>query len=58
MRLPGAWTDARLDVDVILLGGREGDRVSGVPEYAFCGSLTWFLKAFQNVDYSIRVDCQ
>jgi len=58
IRLNGAWTDARLDEDVILLGGREGDRIPGVPEYAFGGSLTWFFNAFLDTNGSIRVDYQ
>jgi outer membrane receptor protein involved in Fe transport len=58
LRLNGAWTDARLDENVILLGGREGDRIPGVPEYAFGGSLTWFFNAFLDTNGSIRVDYQ
>ena len=58
LRLNGAWTDARLDQDVIFLGGREGDRIPGVPEYAFGGALTWFFDGFQDTDGSIRVDYQ
>ncbi|MGD8682272.1 MAG: TonB-dependent receptor [Lysobacterales bacterium] len=58
LRLNGAWTDARLDEDVVFMGGREGDRVPGVPEYAFGGSLAWFFNAFQNTGGSIRIDYQ
>ena len=58
LRLNGAWTDARLDQDVFFLGGREGDRVPGVPEYTFGGALTWFFNAFGEADGSIRVDYQ
>jgi len=58
LRLNGSWTDARLDEDVILLGGREGDRIPGVPEYAFGGSLIWFFNAFLDTEGSIRVDYQ
>jgi outer membrane receptor protein involved in Fe transport len=58
LTLNGAWTDARLDEDVILLGGRKGDRVPGVPEYAVGGSLSWFFDVLENLDESLRVDFQ
>ena len=58
LRLNGAWTDARLDEDVILLGAQKGDRVPGVPRYAFGGSLTWFFDAFGGLDGSVRADYQ
>ena len=58
LRLNGAWTDARLDEDVFLMGGRKGDRVPGVPETAFGGSLTWFFDAFAAMNGSLRIDYQ
>ena len=58
LRLNASWTDARLDEDVFFLGGRDGDRIPGVPEYAFGGALTWFFDAFLDADGSIRVDYQ
>jgi outer membrane receptor protein involved in Fe transport len=58
LTLNGTWTDARLDEDVPLMNGREGDRVPGVPEYAFGGSLSWFFDVSDGLDGSIRVDYQ
>jgi outer membrane receptor protein involved in Fe transport len=58
LRLNGAWTDARLDEDVFLMGGRKGDRVPGVPEAAYGGSLTWFFDAFAAMNGSLRLDYQ
>ena len=54
--LNGAWTRARLEENVILMGGRKGDRVPGVPEYVMGGALTWFFEVQNDVDASFRVD--
>jgi outer membrane receptor protein involved in Fe transport len=58
LTLNGAWTKALLDEDVILLGGRKGDRLPGVPEYTLGGSLTWFFGIRGDVDASLRIDFQ
>lgn len=58
LRLNGAWTDARLNEDIILLGARDGDRIPGVPEFAFGGSLTWFFDAPFETTGTARVDYQ
>jgi outer membrane receptor protein involved in Fe transport len=58
LTLNGAWTDARLDENVFLLGGREGDRVPGVPEFAVGGALTWSIDAFAAMNGRLRVEYQ
>jgi outer membrane receptor protein involved in Fe transport len=57
-RLNWAWTDARLDEDVPLMGGRDGDRVPGVPEHVVGGSASWFYQVFDDAEGSIRLEYQ
>jgi outer membrane receptor protein involved in Fe transport len=58
LTLNGAWNDARLDEEVFLLGGREDDRVPGVPEFAFGGALSWSFDAFAAINGRLRVEYQ